>query len=75
MAKGLVGLGATILSTGGTAKMLQDVGVEVTEVARYTGFPEIMNGRVKTLHPKIPWWIAGATICRVTCTANGRAGY
>ncbi len=59
MAKGLVGLGADILSTGGTAKMLQDAGVEVTEVARYTGFPEIMNGRVKTLHPKIHGGLLG----------------
>ncbi len=59
MAKGLVGLGADILSTGGTAKMLQDVGVQVTEVAQYTGFPEIMNGRVKTLHPKIHGGLLG----------------
>ncbi|MDH5563244.1 MAG: bifunctional phosphoribosylaminoimidazolecarboxamide formyltransferase/IMP cyclohydrolase [Nitrospirota bacterium] len=59
MAKGLVGLGAEILSTGGTAKMLQDVGVGVTEVAQYTGFPEIMNGRVKTLHPKIHGGLLG----------------
>ena len=59
MAKGLVGLGADILSTGGTAKMLQDAGVEVTEVAKYTGFPEIMNGRVKTLHPKIHGGLLG----------------
>lgn len=59
MAKGLVGLGAAILSTGGTAKMLQDAGVEVMEVADYTGFPEIMNGRVKTLHPKIHGGLLG----------------
>jgi phosphoribosylaminoimidazolecarboxamide formyltransferase/IMP cyclohydrolase len=59
MAKGLVGLGANILSTGGTAKMLQDAGVEVMEVAQYTGFPEIMNGRVKTLHPKIHGGLLG----------------
>ncbi len=59
MAKGLVGLGADILSTGGTAKMLQDAGVEVMEVADYTGFPEIMNGRVKTLHPKIHGGLLG----------------
>jgi phosphoribosylaminoimidazolecarboxamide formyltransferase/IMP cyclohydrolase len=59
MAKGLVGLGADILSTGGTAKMLQDAGVEVMEVAKYTGFPEIMNGRVKTLHPKIHGGLLG----------------
>lgn len=42
-----------ILSTGGTARSLLDAGIEVTEVSSYTGFPEIMDGRVKTLHPKI----------------------
>ena len=46
-------LGIKILSTGGTAKLLQDNGVSVTEVSEHTGFPEIMDGRVKTLHPKI----------------------
>ncbi|HZZ18327.1 MAG TPA: bifunctional phosphoribosylaminoimidazolecarboxamide formyltransferase/IMP cyclohydrolase [Opitutaceae bacterium] len=45
--------GYTLLSTGGTAKMLQDKGLPVTEVGQHTGFPEIMDGRVKTLHPKI----------------------
>ncbi|HHX82321.1 MAG TPA: bifunctional phosphoribosylaminoimidazolecarboxamide formyltransferase/IMP cyclohydrolase, partial [Pseudomonadaceae bacterium] len=40
-------------STGGTYKLLQDAGIEVTEIAQYTGFPEIMDGRVKTLHPKV----------------------
>lgn len=42
-----------ILSTGGTAKALKDAGIPVTEVSQHTGFPEIMDGRVKTLHPKI----------------------
>jgi phosphoribosylaminoimidazolecarboxamide formyltransferase/IMP cyclohydrolase len=42
-----------ILSTGGTAKMLREAGVEVIEVGTYTGFPEMLDGRVKTLHPKI----------------------
>ena len=59
MAKGLVALGADILSTGGTATMLRNAGVAVTEVAEYTGFPEIMNGRVKTLHPKIHGGLLG----------------
>ena len=45
--------GYTLLSTGGTAKMLQEKGLAVTEVGQHTGFPEIMDGRVKTLHPKI----------------------
>ena len=42
-----------ILSTGSTAKTLAEAGYAVTEVSSYTGFPEIMGGRVKTLHPKI----------------------
>ncbi|MEO7464836.1 MAG: bifunctional phosphoribosylaminoimidazolecarboxamide formyltransferase/IMP cyclohydrolase [Nitrosospira sp.] len=45
--------GIAILSTGGTAKLLKDAGLTVTEVADYTGFPEMLDGRVKTLHPKI----------------------
>ena len=45
--------GVEILSTGGTAKLLADAGVPVIEVSDYTGFPEMMDGRVKTLHPKI----------------------
>jgi phosphoribosylaminoimidazolecarboxamide formyltransferase/IMP cyclohydrolase len=45
--------GYTLLSTGGTAKMLMEKGLPVTEVGQHTGFPEIMDGRVKTLHPKI----------------------
>ncbi|MDH3849396.1 MAG: bifunctional phosphoribosylaminoimidazolecarboxamide formyltransferase/IMP cyclohydrolase, partial [Gammaproteobacteria bacterium] len=51
--KGLAGLGAEILSTGGTAKQLREAGVDAIEVSDKTGFPEIMDGRVKTLHPKI----------------------
>ena len=53
MARSLVALGAEILSTGGTAKTLRDAGIPVTDVAAYTGSPEILDGRVKTLHPKI----------------------
>lgn len=45
--------GIEILSTGGTAKALRDAGMKITEVSDHTGFPEIMDGRVKTLHPKI----------------------
>jgi phosphoribosylaminoimidazolecarboxamide formyltransferase/IMP cyclohydrolase len=52
-ARALSALGVNILSTGGTAKLLQDNGVPVTEVADYTGFPEMLDGRVKTLHPKV----------------------
>jgi phosphoribosylaminoimidazolecarboxamide formyltransferase / IMP cyclohydrolase len=46
-------LGVKLLSTGGTAKLLADAGLPVTEVADYTGFPEMLDGRVKTLHPKV----------------------
>ena len=51
--KFLAASGVEILSTGGSAKALSDAGVPVTEVSAHTGFPEIMDGRVKTLHPKI----------------------
>ena len=50
---GLVKYGIEIISTGGTAKALRDAGLEVTDVSTVTGFPEIMDGRVKTLHPKV----------------------
>ncbi|MBM3340725.1 MAG: bifunctional phosphoribosylaminoimidazolecarboxamide formyltransferase/IMP cyclohydrolase [Betaproteobacteria bacterium] len=52
-ARALSALGVALLSTGGTAKLLADAGLRVTEVADYTGFPEMLDGRVKTLHPKI----------------------
>ncbi len=52
-ARGLVELGIEIVSTGGTARELADSGVRVREVSDLTGFPEIMDGRVKTLHPKL----------------------
>ncbi|RZJ20292.1 MAG: bifunctional phosphoribosylaminoimidazolecarboxamide formyltransferase/IMP cyclohydrolase, partial [Haliea sp.] len=52
-AQALHGLGIRLLSTGGTAKLLADAGLPVTEVADHTGFPEMLDGRVKTLHPKI----------------------
>jgi phosphoribosylaminoimidazolecarboxamide formyltransferase/IMP cyclohydrolase len=57
--KGLAELGAEILSTGGTAKQLREAGVEATEVSDKTGFPEIMDGRVKTLHPTIHGGLLG----------------
>ncbi len=53
LGKQLAARGVEILSTGGSAKALTEAGVEVTEVSAHTGFPEIMDGRVKTLHPKI----------------------
>ena len=52
-AQGLHALGIQLLSTGGTAKLLADAGLPVTEVADHTGFPEMLDGRVKTLHPKV----------------------
>jgi phosphoribosylaminoimidazolecarboxamide formyltransferase/IMP cyclohydrolase len=52
-ARGLAARGVGLLSTGGTAKALADAGLEVTDVGTYTGFPEMLDGRVKTLHPKI----------------------
>ncbi len=52
-ARGLAGFGVSLLSTGGTAKLLRDGGISVTEVSDHTGFPEMLDGRVKTLHPKI----------------------
>ncbi|HHH13433.1 MAG TPA: bifunctional phosphoribosylaminoimidazolecarboxamide formyltransferase/IMP cyclohydrolase, partial [Thiolapillus brandeum] len=58
-ARGLREAGVEILSTGGTARLLQENGIEVTEVSDYTGFPEMMDGRVKTLHPKIHGGILG----------------
>jgi phosphoribosylaminoimidazolecarboxamide formyltransferase/IMP cyclohydrolase len=51
--KALSSAGIEILSTGSTAKNLADAGIAVTEVSSYTGFPEIMGGRVKTLHPRV----------------------
>jgi phosphoribosylaminoimidazolecarboxamide formyltransferase/IMP cyclohydrolase len=59
MARGLVSSGAEILSTGGTAKALRDAGITVVDVAAYTGSPEILDGRVKTLHPKIHGGLLG----------------
>lgn len=58
-AQGLVAAGFEILSTGGTARFLKEQGVEVIDVSTYTGFPEIMGGRVKTLHPKVHGAILG----------------
>ncbi len=52
-ATGLSRLGITLLSTGGTAKALADAGLAVVEIGDYTGFPEMLDGRVKTLHPKV----------------------
>lgn len=58
-AKGLKELGVEILSTGGTAKKLRENNIEVVDIAEYTGFPEILDGRLKTLHPLIHGGILG----------------
>ncbi|MFZ5757215.1 MAG: bifunctional phosphoribosylaminoimidazolecarboxamide formyltransferase/IMP cyclohydrolase [Pseudomonadota bacterium] len=58
-ARELVKRGVTLLSTGGTYKLVKDNGIAVTEVSEYTGFPEMMDGRVKTLHPKVHGGILG----------------
>ncbi|MGI9309263.1 MAG: bifunctional phosphoribosylaminoimidazolecarboxamide formyltransferase/IMP cyclohydrolase, partial [Gammaproteobacteria bacterium] len=55
----LSNLGADIISTGGTANALEAAGIKVTEASEVTGFPEIMDGRVKTLHPAIHGGILG----------------
>ncbi len=58
-ARALAGLGIELLSTGGTAKLLRDAGLKVKDVSDYTGFPEMMDGRVKTLHPKVHGGLLG----------------
>ena len=58
-ARELAALGVKLLSTGGTAKLLRDAGLAVTDVSDYTGFPEMLDGRVKTLHPKVHGGILG----------------
>ncbi|MGF1691497.1 bifunctional phosphoribosylaminoimidazolecarboxamide formyltransferase/IMP cyclohydrolase [Photobacterium kagoshimensis] len=58
-AQALANRGVDILSTGGTARLLAEQGIKVTEVSDYTGFPEMMDGRVKTLHPKVHGGVLG----------------
>ncbi|MCF8197279.1 MAG: bifunctional phosphoribosylaminoimidazolecarboxamide formyltransferase/IMP cyclohydrolase [Sulfuritalea sp.] len=58
-ARGLAQNGVKLLSTGGTARLLRDAGLDVTDVSDYTGFPEMLDGRVKTLHPKVHGGILG----------------
>ena len=58
-ARALAARGIEILSTGGTASLLTEQGIPVTEVSDYTGFPEMMAGRVKTLHPLVHGGILG----------------
>ncbi len=58
-AKSLSKFGVQILSTGGTARVLRDGGLSVTDISEYTGFPEMLDGRVKTLHPKVHGGLLG----------------
>jgi phosphoribosylaminoimidazolecarboxamide formyltransferase/IMP cyclohydrolase len=67
-ARGLAGLGWTLLASGGTAKLLRENNVSVTEVADYTKSPEILGGRVKTLHPAIH----GGLLARPTDEDHGQ---
>lgn len=59
LSKELSGMGIEILSTGGTAKVIRESGVKVKDISEYTGFPEMLDGRVKTLHPKVHGGLLG----------------
>ena len=69
-ARGLAELGVEIVSTGGTARELRDAGIETRSVEDYTGFPEILDGRVKTLNPSI---YAGLLAVRSTPSTSPRS--
>ncbi len=73
-ARALAGLGVQILSTGGTAKLLEKEGIRATEVSAHTGFPEMLDGRVKTLHPKIHGGILARRDSREHMAAIEKAG-
>ena len=73
-ARALAALGVQILSTGGTARLLEKEGVGVTEVSAHTGFPEMLDGRVKTLHPMIHGGILARRDSREHMAAIGKAG-
>src|SRR5512146_3173437 len=53
LARTLAAAGVELISTGGTARALREAGLTVTDLSAYTGFPEMLDGRVKTLHPKV----------------------
>ena len=72
--RALAALGVQILSTGGTAKLLENEGVRVTEVSAHTGFPAMLDGRVKTLHPKIHGGILARRDSREQMAAIEKAG-
>jgi phosphoribosylaminoimidazolecarboxamide formyltransferase / IMP cyclohydrolase len=74
LARALAALGVQILSTGGTAKLLEKEGLRVTGVSAHTGFPEMLDGRVKTLHPKIHGGILARRDSREHMAAIEKAG-
>jgi phosphoribosylaminoimidazolecarboxamide formyltransferase / IMP cyclohydrolase len=59
LSRKIEGMGVEILSTGGTAKAIREGGVKVKDISEYTGFPEMLDGRVKTLHPKVHGGLLG----------------
>src|SRR5438067_1080540 len=74
LARGLDALGVELISTGGTAKSLRQAGLQVRDVSSVTDFPEIMDGRVKTLHPKIHGGLLGrASVDDAVMAAHGIA--
>jgi phosphoribosylaminoimidazolecarboxamide formyltransferase/IMP cyclohydrolase len=73
-ARALNGFGVELLSTGGTAKLFRDNQIPVTEVSDYTGFPEMLDGRVKTLHPKVHGGILGRRDLPEHVSAMQKAG-
>ena len=74
LAQALHGFGVELLSTGGTAKLLRDNNIPVVEVSDYTGFPEMLDGRVKTLHPKVHGGLLGRRELPEHVTAMQQAG-
>ena len=73
-ARALHAFGIDILSTGGTAKLLREAGIPVVEIGDYTGFPEMLDGRVKTLHPKVHAGILARRDLPAHMQAMSRAG-
>jgi len=76
LAKVLAAAGVELISTGGTAKALREVGLVVSDISEYTGFPEMLDGRVKTLHPKVHGgllYIRGNAVHEATVAEHGIA--
>ena len=72
---GLQELGVQILSTGGTARAIREAGVDVTDVAEVTGFPEMLDGRVKTLHPVMWRTFSGISTTQRSTAASSTARF